>query len=127
MTHGLALPNEVAMETRGMTSLLAYDEAPETEPDMAKAAPADPLLVSRYTKALASAGRNQSAFEAVLSEIKRDKGARANDVVSIALAYRGGGTRPRSKAHALEMIEKRYVEIVRDAKKSSIASRVRPW
>jgi hypothetical protein len=107
-----------------MTVLVAQDEAPPVETDMAKAAPADPLLVSRYLKALAAVGGNSSSFDAILSEIK---GIRANDVIAIAVAYRGGGARPRSKTHALEMIERRFVEIVRDAKKSTIASRVRPW
>lgn len=77
--------------------------------------------------ALAAAGRDRSAFEAVLSELKEDEDLRANDVIAIAVAYRGGGVRPRSKTHALEMIERRFVEIVRDAKKNAVASRVRPW
>jgi hypothetical protein len=110
-----------------MTTLVGQEETTAADTDMAKAAPADPVLVSRYVEALAAAGRSRSAFEAVLSQLKSDGDARANDVIAIAVAYRGGGTRPRSKAHALEMIEKRFVEIVRDAKKNSIASRVRPW
>src|SRR5262245_51852330 len=109
-----------------MSTHSAQEEA-ATETEMAKAAPADPLLVARYAEALAAAGRDRSAFEAVLSELKEDEDLRANDMISIAVAYRGGGVRPRSKTHALEMIERRFVEIVRDAKKNSIASRVRPW
>lgn len=107
-----------------MTALVAQDEAPAAETDMAQAPPANPLLVSRYAEALGAVGGNRSAFQTILSEIKN---IRANDVIAIAIAYRGGGVRPRSKTHALEMIEKRFVEIVRDAKKSAIASRVRPW
>jgi hypothetical protein len=110
-----------------MTTRLAQEEAPSTETDMAKAAPADPALVSRYADALAAAGMNRSAFEEVLSELRQDEDVRANDMIAIALAYRGGGTRPRSKAHAIEMIQRRFVEIVRDAKKNAVASRVRPW
>ena len=110
-----------------MTALIAQEAAPVAETDMAKAAPADPVLVSRYAEALAAAETNRSAFEATLSELKEDEDVRANDMIAIAVAYRGGGERPRSKKHALEMIEKRFVEIVRDAKKSAIASRVRPW
>jgi hypothetical protein len=102
-------------------------DAAATETEMAKAAPADPDIVSRYADALSAAGRDRSAFEALLLELKEDKAVGVNDMIAIALAYRGGGTRPRSKKHALEVIEKRFVEIVRDAKKSSIASRVRPW
>lgn len=102
-------------------------EASATETDMAKAAPADPVLVSRYADALASAGGNRSAFEAVFSELKEDADLRANDMIAIAVSYRGGGVRPRSKRHALEMIEHRFVEIVRDAKKNAIAGRARPW
>lgn len=108
-------------------STLPAQEAPATETEMAKAAPADPVIVARYAEALAAAGRDRSAFEAVLSELKEDEDLRANDIIAIAVAYRGGGVRPRSKAHALEMIERRFVEIVRDAKKSAVASRVRPW
>lgn len=109
-----------------MSNLPAQEE-PATENEMAKAAPADPVLVARYVEALAAAGRDRSAFEAVLSELKEDEDLRVNDIIAIAVAYRGGGVRPRSKAHALETIGKRFVEIVRDAKKNSIASRVRPW
>jgi hypothetical protein len=127
MAKGLASPIESAMETRTMTELLAEEEALTTETEMAKAAPADPVLVSRYADALANAGMNRSAFEAVLSGLKEDEGARVNDIIAIAVAYRGGGVRPRSKKQALEMIEKRFVEIVRDTKKNSVASRVRPW
>jgi hypothetical protein len=118
---------EIAMETRGMTASLALEETPATETDMAKAAPADPVLVSRYAEALAAVGRNRIAFEELLSEIKSDTDVRKNDIVEIAVVYRGGGVRPRSKRHALEMIEKRFVEIVRDAQKRTMASRARPW
>jgi hypothetical protein len=48
-------------------------------------------------------------------------------VIAIAVAYRGGGVRPRSRTQALEMIEKRFVEIVRDARKNAAAARMRPW
>jgi hypothetical protein len=110
-----------------MTTLIDQEQAQVTEADMAKAAPADPVLVSRYAAALAAAGMSRSDFENVLAELKEDEDVRANDVIAIAVAYRGGGTRPRSKTHAMELIEKRFVEIVRDAKKKSIAARVRPW
>jgi hypothetical protein len=110
-----------------MAMLVAQEEAPAPEIDMAKAAPSDPVVVARYAEALSAAGRNRSDFEAVLLELKRDKCLRVNDMIAIALAYRGGGTRSRSKTHALQMIEKRFVEIVLDAKRNAIASRVRPW
>src|SRR5262245_36480200 len=109
-----------------MRASFTQEGAPTAETDMAKGAPADTVLVSRYAEALAAAGRNRFAFEIIFENLKADKGIRANDLVEIAVAYRGGGVRPRSKKHALEMIEKRFVELVRDAKKSSIASRVRP-
>jgi hypothetical protein len=108
-----------------MAVLIAQEQA-RAETDMAKAPPADPALVSRYAEALAAARESRSAFQAILSEIRENSDLRSNDVISIAIAYRGGGVRPRSKKHALEMIEKRFVEIVRDAKKNLIASRVRP-
>jgi hypothetical protein len=110
-----------------MATLSAQKEVSASEIDMAKPGTADSVLVSRYADALAAAGGNRPAFQATLSELKGDKDLRVNDVLAIAVAYRGGGVRPRSKAHALEMIERRFVEIVRDAKKKSIASRVRPW
>ena len=110
-----------------MTTFPVNEEARAAETDMAKAVPADPAVVSRYAEALAAAGRDRSTFEAVLSELKEDEDVRASDMIAIAVAYRGGGVRPRSKTHALETIQKRFVEIVRDAKKNAIASRVRPW
>jgi hypothetical protein len=127
MANGLASPIEIAMEISAMATLATPDVDPATETDMAKAAPADPVLVSRYAEALSAAGMSRAAFETILLELKEDVDVRVNDVIGIAVAYRGGGPRPRSKKHALEMIEKRFVEIVRDAKKSAIASRVRPW
>jgi len=110
-----------------MSMSTAQEEAQAAETDMAKAAPADPARVSHYAEAFAAAARDRAAFEAVLSELEQDVYVRANDVIAIAVLYRGGGLRPRSKAQALQMIEKRFVEIVRDAKKNALASRVRPW
>ena len=109
-----------------MTTLLSREEAPTTDTDMAKA-PADPLLVARHADALAAAGKDRAAFEAAFSALKEDDDLRINDAIAIAVAYRGGGVRPRSKTQALEMIEKRFVEIVRDAKKNAAAARMRPW
>jgi hypothetical protein len=94
---------------------------------MAKANPADPTLVSLHAKALKAAGRSRTAFETALDNLRADEHLRVNDIIEIALVYRGGGVRPRSKAQAMETITKRFVEIVRDAKKTAVASRVRPW
>ena len=110
-----------------MTTLLSREEASTTETDMAKAAPADPILVARHADALSGAGMDRAAFEVAFSALKGDRNVRVNDVIAIAVAYRGGGVRPRSKTHALEMIERRFVEIVRDAKKNAAAARMRPW
>jgi hypothetical protein len=108
-----------------MTALLSRE--PTTDTDMAKAPPADPVLVARHTEALSAAAGDRAAFEAAFSAMKSDHKLKVNDVIAIAVAYRGGGMRPRSKIQALEMIEKRFVEIVRDAKKIATAARMRPW
>jgi hypothetical protein len=110
-----------------MTAVLSREEAPTTDTDMAKAPPADPVLVACHSEALCAAAGDREAFEAAFSALKIDHKLRVNDVIAIAVAYRGGGVRPRSKAQALEMIEKRFVEIVRDAKKNAAAARMRPW
>ena len=110
-----------------MTTLFPSEEVPTTEIDMAKAARADPALVVRHADALAAAGEDRVAFETALAELRADEELRVNDVIAIAVGYRRGGVRPRSKTQALQMIEKRFVEIVRDAKRNAVASRVRPW
>jgi len=110
-----------------MTTLLSREEAPTTDTDMAKAPPADPVLVARHAEALSAAGEDRTAFQAAFSALRGDQALRVNDVVAIAVAYRGGGVRPRSKTQALEMIERRFVEIVRDTKKIASAARMRPW
>ena len=110
-----------------MTTLLSREEVPTTETDMAKAPPADPVRVACHAEALSDAGMDRAVFEAAFSALKGDGNLRVNDVIAIAVAYRGGGVRPRSRTQALELIERRFVEIVRDAKKNAAAARMRPW
>ncbi len=83
--------------------------------------------VRGYVARLNAAGRNRVSFEQVASAIESDKALSAGDVVSIALQYRGGGVKPASKKAAMEIIARRFLELVRDQAQSAQAAKARPW
>jgi hypothetical protein len=95
--------------------------------EMAKRTPVDEELVRGYSARLSDARTDRSAFEDVLSDIKRDARLRAPDIIAIAQRYNGGGKKPSSKTMALTAISKRFVEIVRFHAKNRVAEKVRPW
>jgi hypothetical protein len=84
-------------------------------------------LVSSYVERFIRAGTRRSDFEVVLADLKADRRLAAADIVSVALQYNQGGKKPASKAAALAMISKRFVEIVRFHAKNKVAEKVRPW
>ena len=96
--------------------------------DMARAAKkADDAKVTAYANRLSAVGVDRAKFEAVLAELEADRGATTAEFVAIASAYNKGGRKPTSKASALAMIRKRFVEIVRFHGKNKVAEKARPW
>jgi hypothetical protein len=85
------------------------------------------LAVRAYVARLNAAGLDRSAYEHVANAIERDKSLSVSDVVSIALQYRGGGTKPASRKAAMETIGRRFLELVRDEAQSVRAAKARPW
>jgi hypothetical protein len=83
--------------------------------------------VRAYVSRLNAAGRNRASYEQVASAIETDKALSVSDVVSIALQYRGGGAKPASKKAAMEVIARRFLELVRDQAQSAQAAKARPW
>jgi hypothetical protein len=83
--------------------------------------------VRNYVSRLNAAGRDRASYELVARAIEHDKTLSVSDIVSIALQYRGGGTKPGSKKAALELISRRFLELVRDHAQSVQAAKARPW
>jgi hypothetical protein len=84
-------------------------------------------LVTAYVTRLKAVGRDREAFERVFSEIRQDTRLAASDVSTIAIQFRGGGAKPGSKKAAIEVISKRFLELVRDHAKVVQAAKARPW
>jgi hypothetical protein len=97
--------------------------------EMAKApkAVADEGRVSECVGRLTEAKTDRPTFEAVLSELQSSKELTSADLIAVAHRYNKGGKKPGSKAAALAMIKKRFIEIVRTANKNKVAERARPW
>ncbi len=101
---------------------------PYGESDMARARkPADLAKVASYLGRFVGAGTDRAAFETVMASLEDDAELSAADVIAIAVAYNRGGAKPASRAKALAMLKKRFVEIVRTEAKNKIAEKARPW
>jgi hypothetical protein len=59
--------------------------------------------------------------------LESDSTLTSADLIAIASAYNKGGRKPGSKAAALAMLRKRFVEILRFHAKNKVADKVRPW
>jgi hypothetical protein len=97
--------------------------------DMAKArkAKVDETRVATYLGRLTAAKTDRPAFDAILADIEEDAALTAADLIAIATNYNKGGKKLGSKAAALALIRKRFVEIVRFHAKNRVAEKVRPW
>jgi hypothetical protein len=84
-------------------------------------------LIANYLARLKSAGRDREKFQHAVSALQQDTALSAADVISIALQYRGGGSKPATKKAALEVISKRFLELVRDHTQGVQAAKSRPW
>jgi hypothetical protein len=83
--------------------------------------------IAEYGSRLKAAGRDRARFEQVARAIEKDRLLSVADVIAIALQYRGGGAKPNSKRAALEVLSKRFLEVVRDHTQGVQASKARPW
>lgn len=97
--------------------------------EMAKSPKAKPSdgRVSAYVARLTAAKTDRPVFETVVSDLEASSELTSVDLVAIAHRYNKGGKKPTSKATAIAMIKKRFVEIVRTANKNKVAERARPW
>ena len=97
--------------------------------EMAKAqkTKADETKVSTYVNRLTAANADRRVFETVLAELEDASAVTSADLIAIAHTYNKGGRKPGSRAAALAMIKKRFVEIVRFHAKNRVAEKVRPW
>jgi hypothetical protein len=78
-------------------------------------------LVATYVSRLKAAGLQKSTFDEVFAALAADKLAKKGDVLTIASAYVGISLRARSRKDSLNMIEKKFVELVRFEEKQRIA------
>ena len=88
---------------------------------------ADDTKVAAYVSRLAAAKVDRPMFATVLTELEGDSAITSADLIGIANAYNKGGRKPGSRAAALALIKKRFVEIVRSHAKNKVAEKVRPW
>jgi hypothetical protein len=97
--------------------------------DMAKGrkTKADEGKVAAYVGRLAAAKADRPVFQTILAELQDDTTLTSADVIAIASGYNKGGRKPSSRAAALALINKRFVEIVRFHGKNKVAEKVRPW
>jgi hypothetical protein len=70
-------------------------------------------LIIAYVARLKAAATNRPAVLGVIRDLHDDTRLTTADVVDITLRYKGGGEAPCSKAAALAMINKRFVDIMR--------------
>jgi hypothetical protein len=106
------------------------DLSSELGDDMARRASkssTDQNRVAHYVARLRSATGDRAAFERELSALKSDPSASLKDIADVALMYRGGGDKPTSKKAALLVIEKRFLELIRNDNQVKQASKSRPW
>jgi len=85
------------------------------------------VLVAQGLQRLMSAGLNSADVRHVLDDLVSDHSLRSVDLVAIAHAYIGGGSRPPSKKAAVAAILKRLNERVRAEKKGRLAEKARSW
>jgi hypothetical protein len=111
----------------GLSEIFGYPKDDMARAKRKKERGVNDELVGMYVERLKRAGRDRPDFELALADIRADKRLTAADVASIASGYNEGGKKPNSKAAALALISKRYVEIVRFHAKNKVAEKVRPW
>jgi hypothetical protein len=97
--------------------------------DMARArkTKADERKVSAYVSRLTAARADRPVFETILAALEDDSALTSADLIAVASGYNKGGRKPTSRAAALALIRKRFVEIVRFHAKNKVAEKVRPW
>ena len=117
-----------------MEEWLASDHPTDecTDSNMARRAPlvklaSDDTRVDRYASKLRAAQLNREAFEAAVRSLSADSALTVSDVIEIAQQYRGGGVRAASRKAALEVISKRFLELVRSQAQIKQAAKSRPW
>jgi hypothetical protein len=97
--------------------------------DMAKArkTKVDETKVGGYLGRFTAAKANRPMFDTVLADLEGDGTTSSAELIAIATAYNKGGRKPSSRAAALALIKKRFVEIVRFHAKNKVAEKARPW
>lgn len=89
--------------------------------------PLDQKKVSAHVATLIATGTDRAAFDRAVDQLDADAGLSAAEVIAIATGYNRGGVKPSSRAKAMALIKKRFVEVVRTDAKNRIAEKSRPW
>lgn len=103
-----------------------------TSDDMARKSAKSPqkineARITQYEMRLSELQTEREAFETVFAELGTDRSMSVADTIELAQRYRGGGSKPSSKKAALEIISKRFLELVRSSNQIKQASKARPW
>jgi hypothetical protein len=92
------------MERKG-TSVSSRKKPSQKKPVQASEPLSSQILVDQYIQKLDSVGTNSNDFDAVFSEIQRDKSIRKPEADAIAAAYTKGRRTWPTKREAFEAIE----------------------
>ena len=99
----------------------------EDHDDMPKAQPLNELLIDEHVDRLKAAGTSEALFVAALVLVRADKRLTGKEIFAIAWTYGRGGLRPKSRKAAIDKIELRFNEVVRNAANLKIAKAAKPW
>lgn len=81
----------------------------------------------QYIEAFKAAGLDEAAFLKIFGLFKNDKSIKKADAIEVMKGYAGKHVRARTKAEAIEEIERRFTELVYDDNSNRQAAATTPW
>ncbi|MCH9806618.1 MAG: hypothetical protein K0U74_02700 [Alphaproteobacteria bacterium] len=85
------------------------------------------LSPPHYVKALKDAGLNEAAFLKIFGMFKNDKSIKKADAIEVMKGYAGQHVRARTKAEAIDEVERKFTELVYDDNSHRQAAETTPW
>lgn len=85
------------------------------------------LTPAFYINAFKNAGLNEASFLKVFSTFKNDKSIKKADAIEVMNGYAGQHVRARTKAEAIDEIERRFSQLVYDDNSNRQAAATTPW
>jgi len=85
------------------------------------------LTPKLYVKAFKDAGLDETVFTRLFAQLKTDKSITKAAAIEVMKGYAGKHVRARTKAEAIDEIERRFAELVYDDKSHRQAASTTPW